>query len=129
MERIPVGAPVLTIKKQWLDKILSGEKTVEVRGATVRFLRAGDTVYFAESGSQPACVVGKAKFSAVDGPVSADEFVASKRLHCVRSHELPYPRTFFWHFSDAERLCVPVQRVRKRGCVVWSRFEPVSATT
>lgn len=68
----------LIIKKQWLDKILAGEKTLEIRGSKTGKL--GENVALLESGS---CIIrGFCKIQETI-PLDKDKWESEKENHCV----------------------------------------------
>lgn len=68
----------LIIKKQWLDKILAGEKTLEIRGSKTG--RLGETIALLESGS---CIIrGFCKIQEII-PLDEDKWEIEKENHCV----------------------------------------------
>ena len=79
------GDRILVLKEPWLRLLLSGEKTLEIRGSRLKGGR-----YFLGSKS---IAWGVAIFG---DPVELDlaEFQARKREHLVEADKLPYKRTF-----------------------------------
>ena len=107
----------LVVKKQWLDKILSGEKDWEIRSSKTS--RRG-WIHFAESGAGGR-LVGRAKL--VDCfELTKTEFTSQKIHHRVpRLSEVPYKRMFAWVLENAERFEKPFEYEHTTGAVIWVR--------
>jgi hypothetical protein len=113
----------LLIRKPWLDKILNGSKTWEIRGSrTTKNGRIG----LIESGSGK--VVGVAELVDVVGPMSLAAFRANRRKVGLQKGQhfsrLPYPRTFAWVLQIPERLKRPVPYKHPYGAVIWVCLKP-----
>jgi len=108
----------LVVKKQWLDKLLTGEKDWEIRGSYT--CRRG-YVHFAESGAGGA-LRGRARL--VDCiPVSKAAFGSFFNRHRIPSVEdVPYKNIYAWVFEDAERFATPFGYEHKPGAVSWVRL-------
>ena len=107
----------LVVKKQWLDKILSGEKDWEIRSSNTS--RRG-WIHFAESRAGGK-LLGRAQL--VDSfELTKTEFTAQKIHHCVHHlSEVPYKRMFAWVLENAERFDKPFEYVHTPGAVIWVR--------
>ena len=107
----------LVVKKQWLDKILSGEKDWEIRSSKTS--RRG-WIHFAESAAGGR-LVGRAKL--VDCfELTKTEFTSQKIHHRVpRLSEVPYKRMFAWVLENAERFEKPFEYEHTTGAVIWVR--------
>ena len=68
----------LLIKKKWLDLILSGEKTWELRGSNTA--RRGE-IALIESGT--GTIVGTCVVEGAEGPLSLSKLKRSKAMHGV----------------------------------------------
>lgn len=108
----------LLIRQPWVDMILSGKKTWELRGSNTA-TRGRITII--ESGS--GTVVGTSELVDVVGPLSMDDLRRNIGKHCVpRSQlgsDLPYRRTHAWVLGRARRLPQPVPYDHPRGAVIW----------
>ena len=105
----------LVVKKQWIDKILAGEKDWEIRGSATA--RRG-WIHFAES-KAGGTLVGRARL--VDCiRVPKATFNSHVRRHCVRNvADVPYKSIFAWVFEDAERFTKPFVYKHSPGAVIW----------
>lgn len=68
----------LIIKKKWLDLILSGKKTLEIRGCSTK--KTGVPIYLLESGSRRVrgtCIIQSAY------PISCSDWSEEQENHCV----------------------------------------------
>ena len=85
MARPAAGDKILVLKERWLRLLLSGEKTLEIRGAPFKGGR-----YFLGCKS---IVWGVATFG---DPVELglEEFRARQHQHLVEADNLPYKKTF-----------------------------------
>ena len=115
-----VGERVMTLSKPWLQKILSGEKTLELRSCRAKagfvWLGAGNTIY------------GSAKIDQCE-VLTPERFLALRPHHGVAGECLPYKKTKtvgLW-LSDVRRLDTPVPFFRLRGSCGWAsvRFGPL----
>ena len=105
----------LVVKKQWVDKILTGEKDWEIRGCATA--RRG-WIHFAES-KAGGTLVGRARL--VDCiRVPKAKFKNHARRHCVANvADVPYKNIFAWVFEDAERFAKPFFYKHSPGAVSW----------
>jgi len=105
----------LVVKKQWVDKILAGEKDWEIRGSATA--RRG-WVQFAES-KAGGTLVGRARL--VDCiRVPKETFRSHIRRHRVTNvADVPYKNIFAWVFEDAERFTKPFFYKHSPGAVIW----------
>lgn len=108
----------LIIKKHWLDLILSGKKTWEIRGSDTK--KRG-RIALIESGS--GHVVGTCKL--VDSyPVTLDDMEANQDKHCIEptlitiTHHLKYKYPNAWVLENAKRID-PVKYNHPQGAVIW----------
>lgn len=108
----------LLIKKPWIDLILAGEKTWELRGSSTK---VRGQIALVESGS--GMVVGVCDLVDVAGPLTLDELKASEALHQVPSfrqgERSRYRRPHAWVLKDARRLREPVTYKHPQGAVIW----------
>lgn len=105
----------LIIKKRWLDLILSGQKTLEIRG---RNTNIRGWIGLIESGSGK--IVGKAKLNA-SSKLSEDEYYKLTEFHRVtlNYNKLPYKTPYAWGITQAERLQNPIPYKHPKGAIIW----------
>ena len=108
----------LIIKKHWLDLILSGEKTWEIRGSntTIR-----GKIGLIESGS--GLVVGECEL--VDSiKLDPIAFHENSYKHLIGAPERPYKsKTHAWVLNNAKRYDKPMPYKHLMGAVIWVKLE------
>jgi hypothetical protein len=121
-ERAAPGQGLL-IHGRWLEQIVRGTKTWELRGSktAVRGL-----IGLIEAGAKR--VVGTAVVRDVVGPLSVAQLRRATDRHGVPSAELgrvlPYRRTYAWVLADSRRLRRPVRYEHPPGAVIWVKLPP-----
>ena len=105
------------IKRHWGEKILSGEKTLEIRcGLCVAHKGERIGLCYSRTGS----IYGFVDLVESMGPFSQDEWYALRDRHCVHQTALPYgANTCGWVMANPQRLETPIKIVRSRGAVTW----------
>lgn len=114
----------LIIKKEWLDLIMSGKKTLEIRGC--RTSHVGEEIALLESGSQKIrgfCTIKEV--TALD----KGKWEAHRDCHCV---DVPwenlikrYKTPYAWHLSSI----TPTEELtyeHPKGAVIWVNLDHVS---
>ena len=107
----------LIIKKPWIDYILSGEKTWEIRGCSTNKRGIIELIQ-----SKSGCVVGSCEL--VDC-VKLDivKYKTSIDKHCIQNvDKLPYNTTYAWVISNAKRYDVPRKYQHPKGAVIWVKL-------
>jgi hypothetical protein len=109
----------LIIATPWIDRILDGEKTWELRGTHTKV--RGRIALIRKGSGQ---VVGTARLADVIGPLTLRDLQANVRKHRVpRSGAAAilerYPRPHAWVLEDARRLRHPMAYEHPRGAVIW----------
>lgn len=112
---------VLLVKPQWLDKLLSGEKRLELRGSHTH--KRG----LVGLGTKTQ-LVGYARLTG-SRQLSAAEVVSLQNEHCCPPHLVTYGTVFGWSFEGACRFSAPQALLRKQGQVMWACKEPAKACT
>lgn len=108
----------LIIKKYWLDKILSGEKTLEIRGTDTSHV--GELIALIESGS--SIIKG---FCKIQETFSLDKkrWEAETPNHCVDMtfSELKnrYKKPYAWHFCGILPCTKEITYEHPQGAVIW----------
>lgn len=108
----------LQIRKEWLDQILAGTKTWEVRGSTTS--RRGPIALIQ---SKSGLVVGTCDVVEAKGPLSLSELQESASLTGFRPDELYYQNTYAWVLRNARRLSNPISFRHPQGAVIWIKLE------
>lgn len=108
----------LVIKKKWLDLILSGEKTWEIRGSKTK---VRGRIALIESGS--GMVVGEAHLVEVLGPLTTRAMLNSVTKHQVPAatirRGLRYKTPHAWVMTKAKRYRKPKPYDHPPGAVIW----------
>lgn len=113
----------LIIKKKWLDLIISGKKTLEIRGSRTSHLN--ETIYLLESGS--GRVKGTAKIGGVY-PISSDRDWEKFRndptwSHCVdmdyQTLKKRYPNPYAWCLGEVTPISEELFYEHPKGAVIW----------
>jgi hypothetical protein len=105
----------LLIQEVWLDRILAGTKTWEIRGS--KTTRRGP-ISLIQSGS--GTVVGTTEVVDVIGPLTLEELQQGAQQAGFLATQLPYANTYAWVLRDAKRLPEPIPYEHPQGAVIWS---------
>lgn len=108
----------LIIKKKWLDLIIGGKKTIEIRGSNTQ--KQNETIYLLESGTHR--VVATAVISSTY-PISRSDWSEGRDRHCVNASyaELKkrYKTPYAWVLSKIQ----PIEDIwyygHPQGAVIW----------
>ena len=114
------GDRILVLLPHWLNLILNGDKTLEIRSRKLRagryFLGCGGNIYASAQLAAPFAIEDVAQWIALRGD------------HCVQySDALPYQRTYGSPIRELQLLENPVPYRRKRGAIGIVRYEAPSA--
>lgn len=108
----------LIIKKHWLDLILSGKKSGELRGTNTKIR---GKIGLIQSGSGK--IMGTCELINVIGSLTMTELRRSSSKHGVPRSELGaaprYRRTFAWVLSKPKRFRRPRRYEHAQGAVIW----------
>ena len=105
----------LIIREPWISKILSGEKTMEMRKTRTKNL---GRIALLNRGY----IRGFATLHRCDGPLSNQELLARRKEHCIpedRINSSNYAYRFGWMISDLENLSTPKKYAHPRGAQMW----------
>lgn len=116
----------LIIKKPFLDKILSGEKTWELRGS--RTHKRG-CIALIESGS--GLVMGECVLVDCVGPLDNKIYLENKLKHgSTNSFEnKSYKNLFAWVLKNPKKYLKPKPYNHPMGAVIWVKLEDVYQTS
>ena len=106
---------ILVLKRKWGEKILSGEKTIEIRrGRCLKRERIG----LCYSGTES--IYGFVDVVDSIGPFNKSEWCAHRDRHRVPGDNLPYgTNTCGWVMANPKRLATPLKVAHKNGVVKW----------
>lgn len=109
----------LIVKSEWADLILSGQKTMELRGSHTK-IRGKIGIIKSKTGK----VYGTVEL--VDSlPLSEDLFYQTVDQHQVTCsyEDIPYKQLYGWVLKNAEYYEEPIPYQHKQGCVIWVNLE------
>ena len=111
----------LLIKPPWIDLILSGQKTWELRGTNTK--KRGEIALIL-SGS--GLIVGSCELANVIGPLSLKEINENFSKHQVPLEAIKsimaYKKTYAWVLENSNPLKVSVPYKHPRGAVIWVKL-------
>ena len=109
----------LIIKQPWIDYILSGSKTWEIRGSKTSKREKIELIQ-----SKSGCVVGSVEL--VDCiELSLDTYRASVDKHQIREglDSLPYKKTYAWVLKNPIRYKEPRPYKHPAGAIIWVNLD------
>jgi hypothetical protein len=110
----------LIIKSPWIEQILDGQKTWEIRGSNtkirgnVALIKSGSGKIFGEVtivGSRELCL---------------EDYQETKRFHLVDSEkalQLPYKKTYAWVMENPVLYKEPIPYKHPMGAVIWVNLD------
>lgn len=108
----------LIIKKKWLDLIISGKKTLEIRGSDTK--HQGERIYLLESGShmvRGTCIIDSTF------PLSCSDWCEETDRHCVdisyKDLLKIYKNPHAWVLKDVQPMNENAWYKHKSGAVIW----------
>ena len=109
----------LIIHEQWLNKILNGEKTWEIRGS--RTSKRGEIALIQKGSGK---IFGTCKLTDVIGPLTKQDLEVNIDKHKIPSTELSdildrYTNPYAWIIYDVKKLNPPVRYDHPMGAVRW----------
>lgn len=110
------GDRILVMRRQWLDLVLSGEKSIEIRAMP---LRKGETYFLGCKGH----VYGSVVVGEVQRLDSDEEWRVLLPSHLWDRADLPYKRTFAHSLLNLAASAIPVPYQHPRGAIGLVRFK------
>ena len=109
----------LIIRQPWIDKILAGDKTWELRGSRTH---KRSRIALIQSGS--GLVVGECDLIDCIGPLDKLMFTKNIDKHgsSYSFEELPYKQTFAWILRNAKRYQTPKPYTHLQGAIIWVKI-------
>jgi hypothetical protein len=110
----------LLIRRPWIDMILDGEKTWEIRGS-----RTSVQGRIGLIASRSGAVVGVCDLVDCIGPLTADGFRRNAKKAGMGPSEATlgyYRQTYAWVLEKPRRLKQPVPCEHPSGAVIWVRL-------
>lgn len=107
----------LIVKKPWIDEILSGKKSWEIRGCPTH---KHGKIELIQSGS--GLVVGSCEI--IDClKLDLKEYKSSSSKHCIEdTRELPYKKTYAWVIKNPCRYDTPRKYDHPHGAIIWVKL-------
>ena len=106
---------MLIIKREWGEKILNGEKRLEIRRGNC-MVHVGKRIGLCFSGT--GAVQGLVDLVGTVGPLDVPTWCARRRDHCVPGDKLPYgAHTWGWVMENPQWLDVPMQFERNAAVI------------
>lgn len=105
----------LIVKTHWADLILSGEKTIELRGSNTKIR---GKIGIIKSGTKK--VYGEVEL--IDSiQINEDDYYKLYDLHKVNANrsDIPYKNLYGWILKNPIIYEKPVPYNHKTGCVIW----------
>ena len=110
------GDRILILREEWLERILNGQKDLEIRG---RRLRDGDIWLGCRS-----TIHGKARLGLAAVIGTEQEWTALRHRHLVENPALPYKTTYGLPIQSVMRLRKPIPYEHRRGAIGIVKFRP-----
>ncbi|MGH9685528.1 MAG: ASCH domain-containing protein [Candidatus Acidiferrales bacterium] len=110
----------LIIRSPWVEMILDGKKTWEIRGS---YTHIRGKIALIRGGS--GLVVGACNLVDVVGPLKRTEFRKHRRNVGLKPSEarwLPYENTYAWVLKGAKKFRRPRRYRHPSGAVIWVRL-------
>jgi len=110
----------LVIKSPWIDLILQGQKTWEIRGKNTA-QRGRIALIKSKSG----CILGRCRLVDCVGPLSLEQLRETTEKHHIPLNgltELPYEKTYAWVLAEPTLLAKPIPYKHPSGAVIWVRL-------
>ena len=104
----------LIIKKPWIDYILEGKKTWEIRGSKTSIRGSIELI---QSGS--GLVVGSCEIiNCIE--LTIEDYKSNIDKHNIQAvTTLPYKKTYAWIISNAKRYAEPKKYKHPQGAIIW----------
>lgn len=110
----------LIIRSPWVEMILEGKKTWEIRGKKTQ---VSGKIALIRGGS--GLVVGTCNLVEVKGPLTRKEFQRNRRKAGLKPSEarwLPYETTYAWVVEGAKKFRRPRRYKHPSGAVIWVKL-------
>jgi hypothetical protein len=107
----------LIVRQPWVDLILSGQKTWEMRSRKTNVV---GSVGIIEQGT--GLIVGRAVITGGAYRPTQEELLSNHARHCVDDIALLEKWCFAWTLEQAERFEKPIAYDHPRGAVTWVKI-------
>ena len=109
----------LIVKEPWINYILAGEKTWEIRSSNVKIR---GRIALIKSGTGK--IFGTVEL--VDSKeLTFKEYRDSENFHCIlgEKFKLPYKRTWAWSVTNPNVFVTPIPYHHPQGAVIWVNLD------
>ena len=115
----------LIIKKKWLDLIVNGKKTIEIRGSDTK--KQGEKIYLLEGGTNK--IAATAVISSTY-PISCSDWSEERENHCVdisyAELKKRYKNPYAWVLSEIKPIEDILYYDYPKGAIIWVKnVEPI----
>lgn len=114
----------LMVRSPWIERILAGHKTWEIRGINTRI--RGQIALIRSGSSQ---ILGVCELVDVIGPLTLTEMFdnAVKHGESVESlmNGLPYEKTYAWVLRNARPFIEPIPYKHPSGAIIWVKLPDI----
>ena len=111
----------LLIKEPWASKVVSGEKTIEIR--TMQTKKIGQEIYIAQAGTKT--LIGKATIVKCV-QLTMKDYIQLQHQACLTRSGLQQlfstKRIYGWYLKDAMKFDKPIPYDHPRGAQVWIKI-------
>ena len=120
LPRPGIGDSIMILRREWLDRILQGDKTMELRHQNrkpgMKFLGCGKFIH------------GVCSTMPGERITSMERFQELLPRHGLASRSLPYVNTWALPLEKVQRVEPPIPYVHHQGAQGWVAFEPREET-
>lgn len=112
----------LLIRRPWIDMILDGTKTWEIRGSRV-LIDGPEEIALTPSGS--GTVIGVCDLVGCIGPLTQNQYRKNAKKAGMRPSEATlgwYRQTYAWVMAKPKKLKTPVPYEHPPGAIIWVRL-------
>jgi hypothetical protein len=112
----------LLIRRPWIDMILDGTKTWEIRGSRV-LIDGPEEIALTPSGS--GTVIGVCDLVDCIGPLTQNQYRKNAKKAGMRPSEATlgwYRQTYAWVMAKPKKLKTPVPYEHPPGAIIWVRL-------
>ncbi|RWZ51372.1 ASCH domain-containing protein [Halobacillus fulvus] len=106
----------LIVRSPWIERILSGQKTWEIRGTHTKIR---GPIALIKSGS--GMVYGEIQITG-SKELTLEDYQSSQEYHTIdqaHTRELPYKKTYAWMMEKPELYEEPIPYEHPKGAVIW----------
>lgn len=113
----------LIVKSPWIELILQGKKTWEIRGSNTSIR---GTIALIKSGTGK--IYGTVDLVDVK-KITLEEYQQSQQFHCIPQRDClqsPYPNIYAWVLENPHPFQRPIPYQHPRGAVIWVSLQEIN---